>query len=420
MRIGILGAGISGLTVAKELSREHDVTVFEKADRVGGWLQTEQVGAFQFERGPRSFKTSSCQALLELASDLGLTIVPSSTKGRYLWIDGELQSWLSPLFSLKGLLALLREWSVAPHHEEETIWEFACRRFNRSIAEKLFDPLTLGIYGGDIRKLSMNCCFSLFKELEQEYGSLTKALFKRKKKKSSPSLFSFEGGAHSLIQQLSEKSCADILLNCAVTALHFHESEVEVVTEKGSFHFDFLFSALPPQVLGQLLQPTIPEMAELLLSIELLSLTVINLGYQDNVLSKKGFGYLIPTSEREEILGCVFDSMIFPSEKTSLSVMVRGVDKSDQEYLEIAQRSLKKQLEIAMPPDRFLITRAERAIPQYTVGHQLRIRQLLEKCPSRVRLTGNYFHGVSVNECIARARQEAAQFLKEFEKSLLE
>ncbi|MGL5019405.1 MAG: FAD-dependent oxidoreductase, partial [Luteolibacter sp.] len=35
-RIAIVGTGISGMACAHFLSREHDVTIFEKDERVGG------------------------------------------------------------------------------------------------------------------------------------------------------------------------------------------------------------------------------------------------------------------------------------------------------------------------------------------------------------------------------------------------
>lgn len=43
MRIAIIGAGISGLTAARYLCQNHDVTVFEASSRVGGHVNTVQV-----------------------------------------------------------------------------------------------------------------------------------------------------------------------------------------------------------------------------------------------------------------------------------------------------------------------------------------------------------------------------------------
>ena len=43
MRIGIVGAGAAGLTAAWLLEAEHEVTVFEQADRLGGHAHTIEV-----------------------------------------------------------------------------------------------------------------------------------------------------------------------------------------------------------------------------------------------------------------------------------------------------------------------------------------------------------------------------------------
>src|SRR5947207_8392560 len=43
MRIGVVGAGISGLVAAYLLEREHEVTVFEAASRPGGHTNTIRV-----------------------------------------------------------------------------------------------------------------------------------------------------------------------------------------------------------------------------------------------------------------------------------------------------------------------------------------------------------------------------------------
>ena len=43
VKIAIVGAGISGLTAAHLLHREHDVTVFEAGDHAGGHTNTVRV-----------------------------------------------------------------------------------------------------------------------------------------------------------------------------------------------------------------------------------------------------------------------------------------------------------------------------------------------------------------------------------------
>lgn len=64
--IAVLGGGLTGLTTAFYLTRFHPgarITIYESADRLGGWVDTERVevksnegttGSIAFERGPRT------------------------------------------------------------------------------------------------------------------------------------------------------------------------------------------------------------------------------------------------------------------------------------------------------------------------------------------------------------------------------
>ena len=52
-RVAVIGAGLSGLGVAWLLDREGvDVTVLERADRVGGAVLTRQTDGYLHEAGP--------------------------------------------------------------------------------------------------------------------------------------------------------------------------------------------------------------------------------------------------------------------------------------------------------------------------------------------------------------------------------
>lgn len=58
-RIAVIGAGLSGLVVARELARYHDVTVFEKSRGVGGRMATRYAGDFEFDHGAQFFTARS-------------------------------------------------------------------------------------------------------------------------------------------------------------------------------------------------------------------------------------------------------------------------------------------------------------------------------------------------------------------------
>ena len=48
MKICIIGAGISGLTAGKILAKNHEVTIYEKNDVIGGIARTKDVNGLSY------------------------------------------------------------------------------------------------------------------------------------------------------------------------------------------------------------------------------------------------------------------------------------------------------------------------------------------------------------------------------------
>jgi oxygen-dependent protoporphyrinogen oxidase len=417
-RILILGAGISGLSLAYYLSKDSslEIHLIEKSERGGGWMDSDTSTGFFFEKGPRVFRGSRSQAFLSLVSELNMEkeVIPSNpdARGRYLWKEGKLRK--VPILSWQLVKGILKDLSTKPEAgNDESVWDFACRRFNPRVAQDVFDPLVTGIYGGDAKEISMKLGFPHFKSLEERYGSIIKGLFKTPRYQG-PRMFGFQRGTKSFIKRLEERIPAHFHYGEEVGAIHSKGDFFEVKTSKGHYEADFLFSALPCQVIGKLLIPQ-------LLNISLHGTTVVNFGYHKKVLKKKGFGYLVGSQEKDDLLGVVFDSNAFTQfnrtpQETRLTVMLKRSDLSDGEARDLALKALKKHLKISEQPDVSLVQRAPSIFPQLKVGHDKLIQEIeksiLQKYP-RLHLVGNYFYGVGVNDCISRAKSVAEIFLRE-------
>lgn len=445
-RVIILGAGISGLTAAWYLSRSNvpvDITLLEKSPRPGGWLHTDHTKGFLFEKGPRTFKVDKTPHTTRLIAELGLQkeVIWSEARPhhRYLWMDGELHRFptnpisflLSPL--TKGFIrALLSEWKQPSKMGDETVWEFALRRFNYDVARLFFDPMVVGIFGGDIRKISVKACFPLMKSWEESFGSITKGYWCHLKEKRGQSkfsqdiagvplsaIYSFRAGIEQLPQTLANQIPATQHYNCEVQELEIEENEIRVKTDNGEFSGDYLFCALPAKEAGLLFERHVPEVAKELLRIPTEGVAVINFGYDANVLPVQGFGYLTPTYAHEDILGVVFDSSVFPEHnhrphETRLTIKMEETKRSEETYIEAALRGIRRHLGISRLPQAISFKRTHRAIPQYGVGHlekMAEVKALLRQKFPRGQLLGNYLNGVSVNMCIARAKEAVDEWL---------
>jgi oxygen-dependent protoporphyrinogen oxidase len=417
----ILGAGISGLAAGWFLKQKYpslSITILEKSSRCGGWIKSVQTDGFLFELGPRSCRPSA--RTLQLIQDLHLQneVLPghAQAKIRYLYRHQRLQALPQNFLSLmcssllptviKGAAKdLLTKRSL---EEDETIESFVTRRLGPTIAHELFDPLTTGIYAGDMRQLSMKACFPQIYEWEQKKGSLIRGALSQPKPKmqtsferqlAKGSLFSFKKGMETLTEALAKKLERHIWLDTSVHRLPFDRA-------------DHVISALPAQALGSLLSKEHPAIAHQLSSFESESITVVNLGFHNRILAQEGFGYLIPRLENEDILGVVFDSSVFPEQGlgTRLTVMIK---QQVENPVDVALRSLHKHLGIQRIPDTYYVHRALQAIPQYKVGHTEKVRKIEEMIRMQglpLSLLGSAFNGVSVNDCIANAYQLVDSF----------
>lgn len=346
MKFLILGGGISGLSKAWFLSKKYPqvkITLLEKENRLGGWIRTSREGGFLFEKGPRTFQLGRSPHLLELIRDLKLKIITAAPQKRYLWHQGRLRSLGSFLPML--IPYLIREPFVrAAGSDDESIYDFAARRFSPKIAKTLFDPLTLGIYAGDIHKLSVRACFPALVSWEREKGSILRGLFSSPRREKG--LFTLPDGMETLIDALQKQLEIEIVLNCPVESI----GENQVLAGGKTWHADQIFSALP-------------------LSAPAKSIWVVNLAYEDSVLSKKGYGYLIPSQENLPLLGMIWDSSIFPQQnvrgETRLTAMIRAEEK---EPLQTALWAAEQHLGIRAAPLFTATFYAKNAIPQFEVG----------------------------------------------------
>jgi oxygen-dependent protoporphyrinogen oxidase len=150
----------------------------------------------------------------------------------------------------------------------------------------------------------------------------------------------------------------------------------------------------------------------------------VNLYYSNpSLLPVQGFGYLIPQSvpfeqNPERALGVIFDSSAIHGQDsvagTKVTVMLGGhwwngwnSYPDEQDGLAMAQAVLKRHLNISEAPTASHVNLAKDCIPQYTLGYEDRLRDFARgisaEFKGRLRVVGNQFNGVGVNDCISAA-----------------
>ncbi len=451
-RIIIIGGGISGLSLGYLLHKRYpsmDMVVLESEERPGGKIWSDKVEGFLCESGVNGFLNNKPKTL-ELASELSLTPLKSSdaARKRFIYSGGELHSlpdsppafFRSNLLSPWGRIRIIYE-ILAPKgaEDDESLAEFGRRRLGKEAFEKLIDPMASGIYAGDPEALSLKSCFPRIHELETGYGSLIRALIKLKKKakkegKAAPGagpggvLTSFYDGMETLILALRASLGGRIRSKSRVVSLGRNGSRYTVHLQDGSsMESETVVFAAPAHSTSEILKDFDRDLSGALTEIPYPPVSVVCTGYKKERLghSLDGFGFLVPFRERRRILGTLWDSSIFPNRAPEgyvlLRTMLGGTRSSaialqnENRLIDIVAGEISDIMGIKVQPDFWKVYFHEKAIPQYNLGHQKRLKlidDLVVKYKG-LHLAGNAYRGISVNDCIENSYRLAMEIMAE-------
>ncbi len=403
-KIAIIGGGISGLAVLHYLKAscpEHAITLYEANSKVGGLINTWDDQGFFFETGPNAFLTNQPNTL-DFIRDVGFDdqIIEANTASqrRYVQIDGKLQQFpmnfgafiQTPLLSTKEKFRLLQGLFQKNISKDQSIYDYMSKRFGTAVAERFIDPFLSGVSAGDIKRLHMQWAFP-------KLGS---------KKGGQAKLCSFKRGMGSLIQHLFKKYEANIKLGMVVNDLQQIDSDIRIL-------------CTPAYVSSKLLN------LEVLNQIPYSPIAVIGLLFKKNSFKNQpnGFGYLIPSTQKKEILGVLLETNVFnrssSPDETVIRVMVGGAHNpqitanSDGTLVEKAIQELDLTYGLKERPKGISFKIWPKAIPQYELTYpyiRKTIQDFLEHHPN-IHLCANYLDGISFNDCIFNAKAVAARAL---------
>ncbi len=436
----VVGAGLSGLVTAFRAKRAGlSVAVFEIGSRPGGVIGSGRHSGALFERGPNSGldTTPLINAMLD---DLGIRADrvdgSKASSKRYVLRDGRLVALpmspgaflRTPLFSLGAKLRLFAEPFIgkAGPDVEESIAQFVRRRLGPEFLDYAIEPFVAGIYAGDPETLSVPAAFPRLHALEQQYGSLIKGAIlgarqRRKnadKAKNAASSFSFRDGMQTLTDALA-RAIGQVDCDVKVTRVdRCPDGGFTVTGERFGMAFErharAVVVATPAHSAAGIVQAMAPVAAEALREIPYPPVTVVASAYRRREILHPldGFGFLAPAKERPAVLGTLFSSTMFenraPTEVAVLTTFVGGRRNPDlatageAEIRVAVQEELARLLGAGADPMWTEVTRWPRAIPQYTMGHLLRIAKVdeAERSIPGLYFCANYRGGVSIGDCV--------------------
>lgn len=276
MKIAIIGSGIAGLTSAYLLNRQHEITLFEAADWIGGHTHTVPVTVegrqYAIDTGFIVFNDWTYPNFIRLMQSLGVDSQPTEMSFSVTDpVSGTEYNGhsLNSLFAQRSNLLSPGFWGMIRD----------ILRFNKAVLKDLEDghigsAITLGAYlqqqgygqrfidhyivpmGAAIWSMSLadmlNFPLQFFVRFFRNHGLLSVS--------ERPQWHVIKGGSSAYVQPLTASFAERIRLNCPVHKVERHDDGVTVTSAAGSERFDqVVFACHSDQALRLLADPSAQE-----------------------------------------------------------------------------------------------------------------------------------------------------------------
>ena len=307
----------------------------------------------KMEMGPRSIRPVGLSGFntLYLVEELGLsedvipvTVSQPAAMNRFIYANDKLNkmpnSLLSlvrtiPPFSRPILKYVYHDYVTSKNSkEDESLYDFVSRRFDKDLANYLVDPMCRGIFAGDCRKLSVKSCFPLLHSAEEKHGSVLKGLFVKvaagkpkgpkklsnlviKKTNEKWATFSFKNGlqqfSDGLRDAVTQNPIVEIAMDSPCTDLTFSNGKGVLTVNGDVIEADHVVSSVYANDLAKCLGKENSTLADNLSKIPAVDAVVSCMEFDGEIaLPAPGFGYLTPSFENSCVLGVIYDSCTFP------------------------------------------------------------------------------------------------------------
>lgn len=445
--IVVIGAGLTGLTTSFYLQKTNaDFLTLEKSNKVGGVIQTENENGYIFETGPNTGVVGQYE-VAELFENLGsaceLETPGKLVSKRYILKSGKWEAMpmglgsaiSTPLFTFADKLRVLGEPFRSPgKNPDEDLASMVKRRLGKSFLDYAIDPFIAGVYSGDPAALITRYALPKLYRLEQDYGSFIGGSIKKSFKKKTPEelkvtrkVFSVKGGLSKLTDAIYKSVGADKFFLGAQNIkseyvggkfeINFTNSNNDNITIKanklitttGAFSLNSILSFVDNDSISKITRLKYADVVEVIL------------GFKNwNGMKPDGFGGLVPSVEKRDLLGVLFMSSLFanrtPENGTLFTIFLGGMrkpemyNKSEDEIKSIVEKEFMSLMKpSAFEPELFKINYHKNAIPQYGIdsGERFDMVDKLENQYKGLIIGGNLKGGIGMADRIKQGKELA-------------
>ena len=276
MKIAIIGSGIAGLTSAYLLSRQHEITLFEAGDRIGGHTHTVNVTVegkrYAVDTGFIVFNNWTYPNFIRLLGQIGVKFKPTEMSfsvcdeqtgleynGNNLnSLFAQRRNILSPGFwgMLRDILRFNRQAPLDLQEQrisaEMTLGDYLnAGGYGERFVRHYIVPMGAAIWSMSLADM-LGFPLQFFVRFFKNHGLLSVS--------NRPQWCVIEGGSSSYIEPLTRGFREQIRLNCPVDKVARSEAGVVIHSTAGVEHFDrVVFACHSDQALALLADPSQAE-----------------------------------------------------------------------------------------------------------------------------------------------------------------
>ncbi len=384
----IVGGGISGMSLAHYCAKKGlKPLVVEKREQVGGSFNSYRTSDFWFELGAHSCYNSygNLVGLLDDTGILGKIIKPGSA-GYKIYIDGADKSIMSQMSVTELLFSLPRMFGAKM--DGETVESY----YSKIVGKNNFSRAVCPMFNAVIcQKANEFPADMLFK--------------KRERRKDVIKKFSLPGGLQTITDTIAAEGAVQAAVKMEIREIAFDGGAFAVTAADGTrFESPLLALATPSQVAAGLLEKAFPEVAKRLAQLKAESVDTVG------VMVKKEETRLGPIAALAAVDDIFYS---FVSRDTFPDPVYRGFAFHFKAGEGTREARLERIAQVLGTKNFEQIAAAGHVIPSLRLGHKERIAEidrLIAGTP--LMLTGNYFSGVAIEDCVSRSLQEASRALK--------
>ena len=427
--VAIIGAGISGLTLAYYLKKAgKEFVIFEKSI-VGGLLQTKQENGRVFDLGANSLiLNKEAEALIkDLNLESSVCVAHESSENRYIihqnkllqlpsrpqdLLKTDLISWRAKFKVVKELFGLFKK----KKSEDETVEGFFLRHFGKEITEKFVYAFVNGIYSLNPDELDLKMTFPKLNELENKYGSVLKG-FRKERSLDRMKSINFVGGFETLVGALSSQIDLNLissevkLVEKTINGYCVKYEDDQGVQEQ---EFNKVVFCTDLKSTEKLIQNLSLDLQSLFNSTSTLSINTINLVYKKHAVGKSinGFGALGTASSGVVFSGVINVSQTFPqklknNDEVMFTVMVKGnhLKYNDSQLIDMSHNELSRLLSIEGEPLEQELSRWKNALPKFNKELRQLNQEIANKDLKDIYFNSNWVAALSIKDCISKSKE---------------